>query len=369
MKGFEHVLVPEPSERMLNQRQFVDYRNHREQLIRWMATMGKNSAGAEGYAETTVIARARHTDAFYRWVWSEEQAGGYTTDVDHDDTDEYIHDIAYCDVSNTHKTNVSKTLKMYWRWREYEFGDDAWKPSMTFSQPDTTAKPRDFLTRKERRKVREAALEYGSIPHYNSVSPAERREWNRYLSLRFRKPMDEIGTSDWKRANGFKIASLVWVSLDAGLRPIEVERATVRWVDTENAVLRIPKEESAKSEWSWIVSLQDRTAEILGKWLEERRLYEKYENTDALWLTREANPYQSTALKFVLRNLCEQAGIPIENRQMTWYSIRHSVGTYMSREEGLAAAQSQLRHTSPKTTMKYDNAPVEDRRDALNRMG
>jgi len=41
----------------------------------------------------------------------------------------------------------------------------------------------------------------------------------------------------------------------------------------------------------------------------------------------------------------------------------------MTREEDLAAAQAQLRHRSAATTMKYDNAPVEDRRDALDRMG
>lgn len=54
---------------------------------------------------------------------------------------------------------------------------------------------------------------------------------------------------------------------------------------------------------------------------------------------------------------------------MSWYTIRHSIGTYMTREEDLAAAKAQLRHKIPKTTMRYDQAPVEDRRDALNRMG
>lgn len=41
----------------------------------------------------------------------------------------------------------------------------------------------------------------------------------------------------------------------------------------------------------------------------------------------------------------------------------------MTRGEGLAATQMQLRHKSEATTMKYDQAPVEDQRDALNRMG
>lgn len=63
------------------------------------------------------------------------------------------------------------------------------------------------------------------------------------------------------------------------------------------------------------------------------------------------------------------AGISVENRRMSWYTVRHSAGTYMAREEDLAAAASQLRHKNPQTTMKYDQAPVEDRRAALDRMG
>jgi hypothetical protein len=41
----------------------------------------------------------------------------------------------------------------------------------------------------------------------------------------------------------------------------------------------------------------------------------------------------------------------------------------MFREEDLAAAQTQLRHKSPETTMINDQTPVEDRRDALDRIG
>jgi hypothetical protein len=39
----------------------------------------------------------------------------------------------------------------------------------------------------------------------------------------------------------------------------------------------------------------------------------------------------------------------------------------MAREEGLAAVQSQLRHRSASTTFKYDQAPLEDRRGALEK--
>jgi integrase len=54
---------------------------------------------------------------------------------------------------------------------------------------------------------------------------------------------------------------------------------------------------------------------------------------------------------------------------MSFYAIRHSTGTYMTKERDLAATKAQLRHQSVKTTMKYDNVPVEDRQDALEKMG
>jgi integrase len=133
--------------------------------------------------------------------------------------------------------------------------------------------------------------------------------------------------------------------------------------------MRIPAKDAAKSDENWTVSLREGTAEMLSKWIEERRLYAKYDDTDLLWLTRECNPYRSTALQYVMDKLCEEANISMENRNLSWYAIRHSTGTYLAREDGLAAAQAQLRHRSARTTMKYDNAPLEDRRDALNRMG
>lgn len=137
----------------------------------------------------------------------------------------------------------------------------------------------------------------------------------------------------------------------------------------DNGVLRIPKEESSKNTDNWTVSLLDRTVYFLDQWLEERKNRERYTGSEKVWLTRRRNGYSSHSLNNLLDKLCETAGIDTESRKITWYSIRHSVGTYMAREEGLAAAQAQLRHKSEKTTMKYDQAPVEDRKDALNRMG
>jgi len=360
-------VVPEPSAEVLNERQQIDYRSQREQCLDWLLVFGKDPKQADGYAHTTVKGRSHRMDQFYRWVWSEEN--GYTSNVTHEHADAYLRDLARQEKSNAHKDNCRKALQMLYKWREHEHGLDEWSPEISFSTGHKTTAPRDYLTREERGLIREAALEYGSVPAHSGLSPEERDRWKAYLAQRFEKPKTEVTHKDWDRANGWKVPSIVSVSLDAALRPIEVERAVTSWVDVENAVLRIPKEDSSKNTGHWIVGLQDRTAETLGRWMEQRETDPKYDDTDKLWLTRFGNTYGSSSLRNVLRRLCDEAGIDYENRQMSWYSIRHSTGTYMTREEDLAAAQTQLRHKSPETTMKYDQAPVEDRQDALDRMG
>lgn len=360
------TLVTQPSEQMLNKRQLLDYRSHRKNCLEWLLAVGKNPDTADGYAFQTVSNRAYRMDLFYRWVWKQEDQ--YTTSVTHEHADDWLYHLARLDKSNAHKDNCRKALQMLFKWREHEHNLSSWEPAFSFSANDGTTTPRDYLTEAERKRIREAALEYGAIPGYNDLSPQERSEWKAHLAQRFEKPRSQVTQGDWERANGWKIPSLVWVSLDAGLRPIEVERAVTSWADVENGVLRIPKEESSKNHANWIVGLKDQTTEILERWLSEREVRQMYDNTDRLWLTRERNPYQSASLGYVLDRLCSIAGIETADRSLSWYAIRHSTGTYMTREEDLAATQAQLRHKSPETTMKYDQVPVEDRQDALNRM-
>lgn len=359
-------IITEPVRDRLNRRQLVDYREQREACLDWLLTFGKNPDQAQGYAFQTVKNRAYRMDMFYRWVWDTE--GRYTAAVTHDHADSWLRALARQNVSNVHKDNCRKALQMLFKWRHHEHGRPRWTPNLSFATREKSTAPRDYLTAEERTRIGEAALEYGSIPGYSDLTPSERDRWKRYLAQRFMKPKQEVTPDDWERANGWKIPSLVWTSLDAGLRPIEVERSVTGWVDTENGVLRIPKEQSSKNRENWVVGLRDRTTTMLDRWLDERDAYPMYDQTDALWLTRERNPYQSGTLRYLLHRLCDIADISTENRQLSWYALRHSTGTYMTREEDLAAAQMQLRHKSSETTMKYDQAPVEDRKDALDRI-
>lgn len=113
---------------------------------------------------------------------------------------------------------------MLMNWRHHKHGIDRWGPEYTF--PTTNAGPRDYLTIAERKQIREAAYEYGAVPNYSSVTPGERDRLKAYLAQCFEKPKTDVTPSDWDRANNWKIPSLVAVSLDAGLRSIEVKRST-----------------------------------------------------------------------------------------------------------------------------------------------
>ncbi|MBX0295440.1 tyrosine-type recombinase/integrase [Haloarcula nitratireducens] len=360
-------LVPEPARARLDERQQMTYREHRRDLIEWLLVFGKHPEKADGYAQRTVLNTAQRLDLFYRWVWDERES--FTTDIDHGDADAYMRHLARKDEGDYSRNNTQSAIKRLFKWKAHERGGETWEPSITFTEPSASTEPRDFLVKEERRQTREAALEYGSIPGYSGLTSTEREKWKSYLAQRFSKPKAEVTPEDWEKANSWKFPSLVWASLDAGLRPVEVERATVSWVDAENALLRIPKEESSKNVGNWTVSIREETANALNAWLTERERYEVYEGRDELWLTREGNPYGTSALRHVLKRLFEIAGIDAQNRKISWYMIRHSVGTYMTREEGLAAAQAQLRHKSETTTMRYDQVPVEERRDALDKMG
>ena len=360
------TVVPDPTESYLNHKQLLDYRSEREDCLSWLFTFGKAPDQADGYAVSTLRTQAYRMDKFYRWIW--EQEGGYTVQISHERADSWMRQLAQADYSSTHKANCQKALKMLFKWWAHERNGSVWEPELTFTDTGSS-KPKDYLTNDERQQIRNAALEYGNIPSYSNLTASERTRWKQYLAQRFEKPKDDITRDDWKRANSWKIPSLVWVSLDAGLRPIEVSRASTDWIDTDNCVLRIPRSDSAKSHESWIVSIRERTVSVVEQWLTEREQYDEYTDTDTIWLTRQGNPYASQSLRYVLHRLCSIADIETDNRQMSWYAIRHSVGTYMTREEDLAAAQAQLRHKSPETTMIYDQTPIEDRQDALDRMG
>lgn len=362
--------ITEKSEEVLNERQKVDYREHRKKLIHWLSQKGKDIQLEEGLAEKTVRNYAARLDKFYRWVWRNED--GYTTRVTQGHADRYVEELATDDLrredgetySSTHKRKEVNALQKLFEWQK---GEDVWEPPIEFT--DNAGRHADLLTRDELQDLRESVLEYRSIPNYNNVTPEERDRWKAELAQRMGKQKSEITPEDWeKESTSWKFPSIFWVTLDAALRPIEVSRAKVSWLRLDKGTLHIPREESSKNRDNWKVALRDRTVEGLERWLREREARTKYDGTDTLWLNRKGNSYTSATLNSHLRNVLEITDIETENRDLTWYSIRHSVGTYMTSEGNLAETQEQLRHKSLETTMQYAHPPVEDRRDTLNRI-
>lgn len=287
---------------------------------------GKNPEEAEGYSDYTAYETAYRCARFDRWAWAEE--GGYSIPPAPERATEYINnDVIYRDVSNATKGKTEEAIARYYRYLEAIHTDCEWEHDQRFNSSGDDS-PRDYLTRRERRRVREAAL----------------------------------ATESWRET------TIILTSLDAALRPIEVSRARPEWVDVDNQLLRIPREDSSKNTDNWRTSLTSRTANALDHWLEERADNPAYDDSERLWLTREGTPYSSRSLARLLRRLCDEAGIEAGGRSLTLYSIRHSTGTYMTAERDLKAAKDQLRHKSAKTTMKYDQVPAEQRRDALDKM-
>jgi integrase len=320
-------LVPEPNEKQLNEKQLVDYREHRWKFVQWLLEKGKNPKKREGYSPYSVYGTAYRTARFDRWAWQHE--GRYTFPPRSEKATEYMDEnVAYRDVTTATKGKTEEALMRFYRWIAETTHADEWDREQRFRSGGNDA-PRDYLTRRERRLVRETALDTG---------------------------------------DGWRVTSIVLTSLDAGLRPVEVARAKPEWVDVDNMLLRIPKEDSSKNEDNWRVSLTSRTATALDHWLQERGEDSMYDDRDELWLTREATAYGSRSLSRLLSRLCEDAGIDEAGRSLTWYAVRHSLGTLMTAERDLKATKDQLRHKSAKTSMKYDQVSPSARRNALDNM-
>lgn len=360
-------LVTKEANEYLNPKQEITYREHRRELAEWMLVLGKNPEKAEGYSHSTVETRMNRLDLFYRFVWDRESR--YVQDITTEHADQWMRWLARKDYKESSKCQYQKSAHTLFKWKRCERGsDEEWEPEIEYSDPSTSYQPRDYLTGKDRRRMREAAMEYGSVPHYNSITPEERDRWKTYLAQLFQKPKDQVTKKDFLEANSFKYTSMIYTALDAGLRPCEIERAQIRWVDTDNQVLRIPREEASKNRKNWIVAVKPETASILERWKEERANKEKYDGRSALWLTKYGNRYNKDSFRTVFRNVAEEAGLDLENRDLTPYSIRHSTGNYVSDEADLATVAKQLRHKSKRSSEKYTHSSVEQQVDAVNRM-
>jgi integrase len=353
-------IVTKGSAAQLDDKQQLLYEDHRKKLARWALTMGKTPAKAEGYARETVKMRLYRLDKFYRFVWN--RRGGFTVEVSTEDADAWSRHLAKTDNTQTYNAAYQKGVKMLFKWRRDEYGEPiSWDPVITFSSNTSATASRHYFALDTLTRLADASIEFDSLPSRDSVTPAERNEIDQYLAMRFGKAKADITAEDWARADSWKTAAMIHMTIDAGLRNKEVKQAKVSWIDWDAKALRIPADDAVKSSEPWDAALREQTVLILEKWVEERDLYEKYDGSDHLFLTRYGNPYNSNALN----RLCDEADVDAD--QASWYSFRRSMVTHLQSQAGHKGTQLQARHKSPETTMRYDQSPLESRREALER--
>lgn len=357
-------IATQESRKVLNERQLDEYQMHRMGLAEWLLEEGKDPKWAEGYSKDTTKDTLYRLDQFNRWVW--QQKNRVTFQFTHSHADAYIRDrVQNGDYSNSDHASVAKALKRYFKWKFHQYNGETWECDYNFNTNKRRNQP--YFTSEQRNALREAVLTFKSVPEYESVDEEKRDEIKAHLAQRFQKPKEEITKKDWERANSWKIPSLVSVSLDIGLRPVEVEEARTSWFNEERGSIEIPVDQSAKNEDYWECALREDTVRRLEKWLDEREQWDEYTDTDRIWLTLDENPYQSHTLKTLLRDLCDEAGIA-ENREVSWYMIRRSVATYMGDNTNLATVADQMRHKDIRSTREYMMSPVDKRRKNLNEM-
>lgn len=344
-----------------------------EQLEEWLLSKGKNPDNLEGYAPSTVQKKISRIKNFYYWVWENE---GFTVDPRPEIADEYIRELARDNITRQDgtpygedsKRKIANALQSLYRKRSSQEMQEEWHPPKTFRASSYNSP--DFFDDQERRTLRDEVLSYKTLPAYGDVSPCERERIKRELAQRKGIPKDEITPADWdENKTSYKIPSLIYVALDIGIRPSEVEKASVDWVRSEENQLVIPKEESAKNNSQWRVYIQDHTATLLDKWLSEREAYPKYDDSNRLWLNREGNPYSSQNLNPLVRNLCEHAGISTTNRKIVWYSFRHSLATYYADQtNNLEEVRTQMRHEDIESTLHYIHELPEKKKQSIQQL-
>ena len=363
--GFSHPIVAEDNKALLEDfgpRARDDYRDSKRKLLTWLLTKGQDPFNRDGYAPETIRKSHYKIERTYRWIW--QDAGRYCWRFEPDRANEYLDYLRrFEDVADPQVVEYEKAIKLLFKyWSHTTDSDIDWSYDRELEQ--SYSGERDYFKKSELRALYEASLSYNtlSIPDTRKG----RDELRGVLAQRFDKPSAAITDEDFERANSWKIPSIIGVSNDLGLRPREIEVAKTSWMFPEDEVVRIPADESIKSDSAWNCGLSSTTAKALSRWMAQRESYTIYDDTKTLWLNETGTRYNNQSVNYLLNRLMDDAGIVEHGRNLTWYSIRHGVATMWAEEEGVAKAREQLRHEKPETTMTYIHSNQETQSAAAN---
>lgn len=331
-----------------------DYEDFKIEFLTWMATDGKNPTKREGYADTTIQGTHYRIDKIFRSLWN--YTGDYTTELTEEAATELIVKLVqHPEYDDNRILKYVKSIKRLFKFYNQTQGRSIeWDHGEQLTQEEGE-KNRDYFRPGEMRQLYNATLELGTVRAYHNCSPAERDKIKAHLAQRYEKKKSEVTEADFDRANSWKWPALYALTLDCGLRPIEVERSKKSWLDDlEEQKLVIPKEDSAKEKSYWECAVSSRTVRILKRWMGERERYELYHKRDELWLTRHGNPYTATTLNRNLKHkVLPLTEIEPRGRELTWYAIRRGVATQWANTESIHDAKEQLRHKKLATTIRY----------------
>ena len=344
----------------------------------WMLKKGNNPRREKGLKEGTASNYIDRIDQLHRFSITYIDPEELTT-IDDADADTLLRLIDLGEITKQRGANAGDeydesakrkfgdALQKYFEWRYYEGSKEyEWKPKINFS--DSHGESAYRFTYRELGLVLNEAESYGSLPSYYDTTDEERDRINGLVAQRLGLPKEDVTQNDWLHADwSSKINSLVTVSYDAGLTPIEIANARTAWYDPQTQTLKIPTEFACKEREKQKVGLADDSATNLSNWIRERRHLKVYDGSNKLWLNREGNPYQSGSLCNIIRNLCEEAGVKTEGRKVVWYSLRQTMGQKVTDEGELSEANDQLRHEFLGTTQEnYNRTPVEKLQARLN---
>jgi hypothetical protein len=238
-----------------------EYEGFKIDFLEWLSRKGKNPFRGEGYADDTIKTTHYKIEKVYRWKWRE--SGEFTKEFTPEDAEAYIDTlVSETTLADREVRDFIKAIKRLFSWfDEARATDYEWDYSKIDQlKQQGTSKRRHYFEEYELSELYDAAVEYGSLRSYHSISPTERDQLKEHLSQRFGKPKGEVSPDDFDRANSWKFPSLIAISIDLGLRPIEIERASTKWLRPTDQKVVIPRDESSKGNNPWECVLSPRAS-------------------------------------------------------------------------------------------------------------
>ena len=339
-----------------------------QRFDQWATTVGKDPKQGKGLAENTVDNYVHLLNQVLKYATRVDLEPAITPSV----ADAYLEflsqdQITKCNgepYSETSKRKRSDALEKYLLYRTLEHGEDDWTPPVNFT--DGYADGYDPINNEEVEQLVDAAEEYWSLKSYYSVSREERQRTKSLIAERKNTSADDVSPADWEKYDrSAKYSSLVKVAYEAGLIPEDINSASVSWIREDENMLVIPTTEGAKERELTKVALTEDAMSLLQDWLRERECYEKYDDSDRIWLNHDGNPFNSKSLCYRLQKLIDIADITPKNRNFVWYSLRKGIANEIRTRGDEQEAADQLRHSSTDVFDYYADTSVEERRQTI----